>query len=338
MIRSKIVRLISLASVVVMANLGGLGRTTVAAPARAGTTLSLVAYSTPQQAYGQLIPAFQATAAGKDVSFHESFGASGSQSQLVAQGLPADVVEFSLEPDMGRLVNAGIVSANWYKNAYHGFVTDSAVVFGVRPGNPKHIHTWADLIRAGVSVLTPNPFTSGGARWNVMAAYGAMIKQHKTRAQALAYLRQLFRHVAVQDDSARHELQTFDAGKGDVMLAYENDMITAKASGEKLDWIMPPQTILIENPLAWTLSSKSPNQARAFVKWLWSPAAQQIWGQNGYWPVVPSVRKHFSFTRPKTTLFTIRDFGTWTKVQKTFFDPATGLMVDIEKTAGSAAP
>src|SRR5579872_6307439 len=140
MIRSKIVRLISLASVVVMANLGGLGRTTVAAPARAGTTLSLVAYSTPQQAYGQLIPAFQATAAGKDVSFHESFGASGSQSQLVAQGLPADVVEFSLEPDMGRLVNAGIVSANWYKNAYHGFVTDCRGVWSAPGQSEAHPH------------------------------------------------------------------------------------------------------------------------------------------------------------------------------------------------------
>ena len=141
--------------------------------ATASTTLSLVAYSTPKDAYGKIISAFQATSAGKNVSFNQSYGASGDQARAVAAGLSADIVALSLEPDVSTLVKKGIVPSNWNQNRYHGMVTDSVVVFVVRDGNPKNIHTWADLAKSGVQVITPNPFTSGGARWNVMAAYGA---------------------------------------------------------------------------------------------------------------------------------------------------------------------
>ena len=144
-----------------------------AAGATSGTNLALVAYSTPKAAYSQLIPAFQKTSAGKDVTFSQSYGASGTQSQLILRGLKADVAMFSLYPDMQRLVQPGIIAANWNKDKYHGMVTDSVVVLSVRPGNPKHIKTWNDLTKPGVEVITPNPFTSGGARWNVMAAYSA---------------------------------------------------------------------------------------------------------------------------------------------------------------------
>ena len=141
-------------------------------------SLTLVAYSTPQTAYASIIPAFQKTRAGKGVSFSQSYGASGDQANQVLNGFHADVVNFALEPDVALLVKKGMVKSSWYKNSYHGFVTDSIVVFVVRPGNPKHIKTWTDLTKPGVDVITPNPFTSGGARWNVMAAYGSQIVQH----------------------------------------------------------------------------------------------------------------------------------------------------------------
>src|SRR2546421_451405 len=186
-------------------------------------SLTLVAYSTPQGVFEKLIPAFQATPAGKGVSFKQSYGGSGEQSRAVVSGLHADVVNFSLAPDVERLVKAGLVSGSWNQNSTHGFVSDSVVVIIVRKGNPKHITNWSDLVKPGVQVLTPNPFTSGGARWNVMAAYGAMKRKGKTHAQAVQYLNTLFQHVVVQDKSARDALQTFLAGKGDVLLTYENE-------------------------------------------------------------------------------------------------------------------
>ncbi|MGH2913058.1 MAG: substrate-binding domain-containing protein, partial [Solirubrobacteraceae bacterium] len=153
-----------------------------------GKGVTLVAYSTPQGAYASLIPAFGATSEGKGISFSQSYGPSGDQSRAVAAGLKADVVNFSLEPDVTRLVKAGLVSSSWNQNATHGFVTNSVAVIIVRKGNPKHITDWSDLVKPGIGVVTPNPFTSGSARWNIMAAYGAQIKEGKTPAEAQAYL------------------------------------------------------------------------------------------------------------------------------------------------------
>jgi ABC-type molybdate transport system substrate-binding protein len=189
----------------------------------ADTNLTLVAYSTPREAYGQIIPLFQKTAAGKDVSFEQCYGSSGEQSRAVIAGLAADVVALSLEPDVTDLVAKGLVDKSWNKGFYKGMVTTSVVVFAVRDGNPKKIRNWSDLIKPGVEVLTPNPLTSGGARWNVMAAYGAQRKLGKTDKQAQDYLLKLFQHVTVQDKSARESLQTFLGGKGDVLLANENE-------------------------------------------------------------------------------------------------------------------
>src|SRR5829696_55552 len=227
-----------------------------------GGSLSLVAYSTPREAYEQITSAFGETDAGQGVSFETSFGGSGEQSRAVAGGLPADVVALSLEPDITRLVDAGLVDSNWNQAEYRGMVTDSVVVLAVRPGNPKGIQGWDDLTREGVEVITPNPFTSGGARWNVMAAYGAQLEQSKSPEQAVAYLEQLFRNVPVQDKSAREALQTFVGGKGDVMLAYENEAITAQQKDQQVDYVIPDQTILIENPIAVTAKSKNPEKAK----------------------------------------------------------------------------
>jgi sulfate transport system substrate-binding protein len=299
-----------------------------------GEKLSLVAYSTPQVVYDELQPKFAATGAGEGTSFSSSYGASGDQSRAVESGLPADVVAFSLAPDITRLVKANLVSSDWTSEPHKGMVTDSVTTFVVRKGNPKNIHTWADLLKPGVQVLTPNPFTSGGARWNIMAAYGAQLKQGKTPDQALAYLKELFtKHVPVQDKSARDALQTFTGGKGDVLLSYENEAITAQQKGEKVDYVTPDQTILIENPVAVTTKAKP--EAKKFLDYLWSPAAQTIFAKHGYRPVVPSVAKKFTsqFPKPKT-LFTIDELGGWDKVMTDFFDPENGSVAKIEEAAG----
>ena len=304
-----------------------------AGAATKGGSISLVAYSTPNVAYGQIIPAFQKTAAGKGVSFSQSYGASGDQAQAVLNGLHADVVAFSLEPDMTRLVKGRLVSSSWSKNAWHGMVTRSVVVFVLRNGNPKHIRDWEDLVKPGVQVVTPNPFTSGGAKWNVMAAYGAMRRKGKTDTQAIAYLSKLFHHVVSQDKSARDALNTYLSGRGDVMLAYENEAILAQQKKQPVFYLIPKATIRIENPVAMTTNAKDPKAAKAFVSFLHSPTAQTIFAKNGYRPVNQGVIKKFTFpVRP--WLFTIQRFGGWAKVDKRFFDPRSSVMSRIEASLG----
>ena len=295
-----------------------------------GKHLTLVAYSTPQGVYEKLIPAFQATAAGKGVSFSQSYGPSGEQSRSVANGLHADVVNFSLEPDVERLVKAGLVSPSWNQDSTHGFVTNSVVVIMVRKGNPKHITGWSDLVKPGVQVVTPNPFTSGGARWNIMAGYGAQLKEGKSAAQAQAYLTELFHHVVSQDSSARNSLQTFTAGRGDALLGYENEAIAAKKKGADVEYVIPKDTILIQMPIAVLGSSKS---AEEFMKYLLSPAGQQTWAANGYRPVISGVRGASSFPTPPG-LFTIESLGGWKSATKQFFDPETGSVAKIEQSLG----
>ena len=298
-----------------------------------GDRLTLVAYSTPREAYEQLIPAFQETQAGKGVRFSQSYGASGDQSRAVQNGLAADVVTFSLEPDMTRLVDAGLVVKGWDADRHQGMITSSVVVFVVRKGNPRNIRTWDDLVRPGVEVIEPNPFTSGGARWNIMAAYGAQLKAGRTPEQAAAYLQELFRHVPVQDKSAREAVQTFVGGKGDVLLAYENEAINAQQKRQPVDYVVPDTTILIENPIAVAARSKHAGAAAAFVDFLRSEAAQRIYAQRGYRPVDQAAAAAAGFPRPPG-LFTIRDLGGWPEVSKRFFDKQAGLVAGIERTVG----
>jgi sulfate/thiosulfate-binding protein len=302
--------------------------------ASAKTTLSLVAYSTPKDAYAKIIPAFQGTSAGKDVSFNQSYGASGDQARAVGAGLSADLVALSLAPDVSTLVKKGIVPTSWSQNAFHGMVTDSVVVFVVRNGNPKNIHTWSDLTKSGVQVITPNPFTSGGARWNVMAAYGAERAQGKSDAQAVAYLKKLFKNVPVLPKSAREATQVFASGKGDVLLTYENEAIYANKKGVHTEYVLPRQTILIENPVAITKSGLKHSEAKAFLKFLWSSKAQKLFGEAGYRPVLKSVARSskYRYKQPKT-LFTINSKALglrgWKSVQFRFFDHSSGIMVKV---------
>jgi sulfate/thiosulfate-binding protein len=298
--------------------------------------VTLVAYSTPREAYEELIPLFQATEAGSGVVFEESYAGSGDQSRAVQAGLPADIVALALAPDIQRLVEPGIVADDWADNEYDGIIHDSIVVFDVRPGNPKNIHSWDDLIREDVTVITPNPITSGGAQWNILAAYQAQIQAGKTEAQATEYLSKLAARVQVWDPSARDALNTFlQAGQGDVLIGYENEAIFAQQNGQALEFVVPDNTLLIENAIATTLVGDAPEAAKAFVEWAYTPEAQMIYGQHGFRPVLPEVLAQFPDFQTPAHLATVNgDLGGWAEARPKFFDADDGIMAQIFRTLG----
>jgi sulfate transport system substrate-binding protein len=301
-----------------------------------GGQINLVAYSTPETVYDKdLIPAFQKTSEGDGATFKSSFGPSGDQQRAVIAGQPADYVHLSTGPDMQALVDAGIVDSNWDQNTYHGIVQDSVVVFVVRKGNPKGIKTWDDVVKPGVEVVTPNVFSSGGAKWNLLAAYGAQIEEGKSPTEALAFLKTLLEHAVVQPGSAGDALTAFTSGKGDVLLSYESDALEAQNAGEDLDYVIPDDTILIETPAATTTDAST--QAQDFLKFLWTPPAQQLWADGGYRPVDKSVlaKNKDKFPTPPG-LFTVDDpsIGGWEKANTEFFDPENGSVAKIESDLG----
>ncbi len=295
-------------------------------------TLSLVAYSTPQAAYEALIKAYQKTDDGKNIKFKQSYGASGDQSRAVVAGLKADIVALSLEPDVTRLVTAKLVDASWNSDQYKGMITDSVAVIGYRKGNPKNIKGWDDLTQSGLQVLTPNVFTSGGAKWNVLGAYGAASNVGKDATAGATYLQKLFDNVPVQDSSGRASMNTFIGGKGDAIISYENEAITAQLNKQEIEYTIPDATILIENPIAVTTNSEHPAEAKAFLDWLHTPAAQKIYAEQGYRPVVQGVGGR-DFPTP-AKLFTIKDLGGWSAVNKSLFDPTNSVMASIETKKG----
>ena len=299
-----------------------------------GGSLNVVGYSTPESVYQEnLEPAFEKTSAGKGVGFSNSFGASGDQSRAVVAGQPASVVHFSQAGDMERLVEEGeLVSKNWDKQPYGGIATDSVVVLVVRKGNPKDVQTFDDLLSKDVSVVTPNPFSSGSARWNIMAVYGSQINEGKSPAQALAAVKTLLEKTAAQPGSGRDALAAFTQGEGDVLLSYENEAIKAENEGEDVEYVIPPSTIQIETPIAVTKEAVEP-AAEDFVKFLWSDAGQEIWAENGYRPVNPKLVDPKQFPTPKD-LFKISQFGGWSKVNDGFFDEESGSVAKIEGELG----
>jgi sulfate/thiosulfate transport system substrate-binding protein len=305
-----------------------------AAAAAAGTNLSLVGYSIPTSVFPKLISAYQATPAGKGINFSTSFAASEVQSKAVAAGLPADVVNFSIATDLERLVQAKLVDKTWSQNKYHGIVSKSVVVFVLRNGNPKHIKTWDDLVKPGVDVVFPNPFSSGGARWDVMAAYGSMLREHKSHKQAVAYLAQLFKHNVSQDTSGRNALNTFLSGRGDVLLDYESDAKLAQSQGKPVFYLIPKATLQIETPLA-AVNGSNKAEAQKFVNWLYTQPAQTIWAQNGFRPVDQNAARQFKAQfPPRPRLFKIGYVGGWDKVNTQFFDPTNGIIAKIEQGLG----
>ncbi len=299
-----------------------------------GGKLDVVGYSTPESVYQEsLEPAFEKTSAGEGVSFSNSFGASGDQSRAVVAGQPASVVHFSQAGDMERLVEEGeLVSKDWEKQPYGGIATDSVVVLVVRKGNPNGIHSFDDLQTKDVGIVTPNPFSSGSARWNLMAVYGTAINEGKSPEQALEEVKTVLEKTKAQPGSGRDALAAFTQGEGDVLLSYENEAIKAEKEGEDVEYLVPPSTILIETPIAVTESAPEP-AAEEFVKFLWSDEGQEIWAENGYRPVNPKLVDAKQFPTPKD-LFKISQFGGWGKVNDEFFDDETGSVAKIESELG----
>jgi sulfate transport system substrate-binding protein len=298
-----------------------------------GGKLDVVGYSTPESVYQEALePGFEATSAGEGVSFSNSFGASGDQSRAVVAGQPASVVHFSQAGDMERLVEEGeLVAKDWEKQPYGGIATDSVVVLVVRKGNPKGIHSFDDLQTKDVGIVTPNPFSSGSARWNLMAVYGTALNEGKSPAQALEAVKTVLEKTVVQPGSGRDALAAFTQGEGDVLLSYENEAIKAVKEGEDVEYVIPPSTIQIETPIAVTKGA--PPAAREFLDYIWSDAGQEIWAENGYRPVNPKLVDPKQFSTPKD-LFTIDEFGGWSKVNDDFFDDETGKVAAIEKELG----
>jgi sulfate transport system substrate-binding protein len=313
-----------------------LGLAAVAGAARQDGSLSVVAYSTPRTVYGKIIQAWQQTADGKGVSFTQSYAASTDQARAVAAGLKADIVFLSTGDDMNVLVDQGLVDAAWDKQSYRGIEADTVVVFAVRNGNPKHIKSWNDLIKKGVQVVTPNPFSSGSAKWNILAAYGAQRRLGKSDGAAQAYVKTLFQHVVSQDTSGRNATNTFLSGKGDVLLTYESEALTSRAAGTDIQYVIPRQTMLIELPIAVIKNSGSKELAQTFIRFTKGPVAQDLFGQSGWRPVLPSAAKKYASKYPaRPGVFKINDkiFGGWRAVDKKWFTP-NGIMVKIERGVG----
>jgi sulfate transport system substrate-binding protein len=336
MTRSRLLFAVLVAGLMAVTACGGASDSTTGSSSsdKGSKSLSLVAYSTPEVVYDEIEPLFQKTGDGEGVGFKSSFGASGEQSRAVEAGLKADVVSFSLEPDMDRLVKAGLVDSNWADTPSKGLVTTSLVSFIVRKGNPKGIKTWDDLLKPGVQVLTPNPFTSGAAKWNLLGAYGAKSDGGKNPQAGLAYLKELItKHVKVQDKSGRDALNTFTSGTGDVLLSYEYEATTAQKKGQDVDFVTPPDTIKIENPIAVTKDAKP--EAKSFLDFVLSKQGQEKFASWGYRPVNQEVfdANKSKFPEPKQ-LFTIRDLGGWSKVNDEMFDPEKGSVAKIEEDAG----
>lgn len=299
-----------------------------------GGKLDVVGYSTPESVYTEALePAFEESSQGSGVSFSNSFGASGDQSRAVAAGQPASVVHFSQAGDMERLVEEGeIVAKDWDQNKYKGIAENSVVVMVVRKGNPQGLQSLDDLQSKDVEVITPNPFSSGSARWNIMAVYGNAIQAGASPQEALAQVKTVLEKTVAQPGSGRDALSAFTQGQGDVLLSYENEAIKAEEEGEDVEYIVPPSTIQIETPIAVTKDAPEP-AAEDFLNFIWSDQGQEIWAENGYRPVNPKLVDEKQFPTPKD-LFYIADFGGWGKVNDEFFDDESGSVAGIEKELG----
>ncbi|CAJ1500731.1 sulfate ABC transporter substrate-binding protein [[Mycobacterium] burgundiense] len=296
----------------------------------ADTTLTLVAFAVPEPGWSKVGPAFAATPEGEGVAVTASYGASGDQSRGVESGKPADIVNFSVEPDITRLVKAGLVDENWDSSAHQGLPFGSVVTFAVREGNPKNIRDWDDLLRPDVEVITPSPLSSGAAKWNLLAPYAAKSNGGQDHEAGIAFVEELVtEHVKLRPGSGREATDVFRQGTGDVLLAYENEALNFD-----LEHVNPPQTFKIENPVAVVNTSKHPEKATQFVNFQFTPQAQRLWAEAGFRPVDPAVTEEFAakFPAPEK-LWTIRDLGGWAEVDAKLFDKDNGTITQIYKKA-----
>lgn len=304
---------------------GGGGRT------GANTSITLVAYSVPEPGWSKVIPAFNASPEGKGIQVVASYGAAGDQSRGVVDGKPADIVNFSVEPDITRLVKAGKVAKDWDADATKGIPFGSVVTLVVRPGNPKNIKDWDDLLRPDVDVVTPSPLSSGSAKWNLLAPYATKSGGGRDPQAGLDFVDKLVsRHVKLRPGSGREATDVFVQGSGDVLISYENEAITAERQGKPITHVNPPQTIKIENPLAVVASSPHLNAAVAFKNFQYTADAQKIWAAAGFRPVDPAVAAEVrdQFPAPEK-LWTITDLGGWPSLDAQLFDKKTGGITKI---------
>jgi len=313
---------------------GATGPTAEAPVANGGpNTIVLGAYSTPREAYGKLIPIFKdqwKQQTGLDLTVQESYQGSGAQARAIAQGFEADVAALSLEADINQIVKAGLITHDWKTGQYKGMVSDSVVVFAVRKGNPKGIKDWADLAKPGLQILTPNPKTSGGAQWNILALYGAAKRgfvqgiAKDDDAAATAYLKSVLKNVTVLDKDARSSITNFEKGVGDVAITYENEVLVGKQNGQDYDLVIPRSTILIENPVALIDTSVDKHGNRkaveAFLNFLVTKEAQNVFAQYGLRSVDPDVAKATAAQYPAVEdLFTIDYFNGWKEATPKYF-------------------
>lgn len=298
-------------------------------------TVRIVGYSTPAPAYDALSKAFRQTSAGHGVKFSTSFDSSGSQSKAVDAGQPADYVTFSIEPDMTRLVPK-FVAPDWDSGPTKGIVTNSVVVLVVRKGNPKHITGWNDLVKPGVKIVTPDPASSGSAKWNLLAAYEQAIQNGGSATDATNYLTRFFKNVVSKPSSGSDAMTTFVKGTGDVLLSYEDEAIRARAQGEPVDYVVPQQDLLIQNPAAVTKTA--PQAAKDFLAFVFGQQGQKIFAEQGFRPAVkgtpiPTVKGANDPKNPFPTpakLATISDLGGWDTADTKFFDDTNGIVTKIE--------
>jgi sulfate/thiosulfate transport system substrate-binding protein len=297
--------------------------------------LTLAGYTTPREAYGKaVIPAFQKhwkEKTGQDVEFRESYQASGAQSRAVIGGFEADIVALSLEGDVDKITDAGLITHDWKGKPYRGMVSTSLVVIAVREGNPKGVRDWPDLARSGLNVLTPDPKTSGGAQWNINAIYGAALRGHAGVAKddpaaAREFLKSVFRNVSIMDKGARESITNYEKGVGDVAITYENEVLVGRQGGQKYDYVIPRSTILIENPVA--LVDKNVDKhgtrevAEAFVNFLWEKEAQRAYAKYGLRPVDPAVGEEVKAQYPAVEdLWKVDYLGGWGRVATEIYGP-----------------
>jgi sulfate/thiosulfate-binding protein len=301
----------------------------------AATTLTVVAYAVPQPGWDKIIPAFAATPEGKGIAVTASYGASGDQSRGVVDGKPADLVNFSVEPDVTRLVKADKVAKDWNADATKGIPFGSVVSLVVRKGNPKNIKDWDDLLQPGLEVVTPNPLSSGSAKWNLLAPYAAKSNGGQDAAAGLDFINKLVtEHVKTRPASGKDATTVFLQGSGDVLISYENEAINTERQGNPVEHINPPQTFKIENPVAVVTSSAHLEQANALKNFLYTPAGQKLWAEAGFRPVDPAVAADFAkdFPTPQK-LWTIVDLGGWSAVDPALFDKDNGSITKIYKAA-----
>jgi sulfate transport system substrate-binding protein len=306
--------------------------------------LSLVGFAVPKAANNAIQALFADTPEGAGTSWIESYGPSGDQSRAVVAGLETDYVHFSLEGDVTRLVKEGLVAEDWNAGPNKGIVSTSVVVIVVRPGNPKGITGWADLAKEGIGIVTPNPGSSGSARWNILAAWGSIIANGGTEDDAKAYLTSFFNNTVALPGGGRDATTAFLAGTGDVLISYENEAILARQEGAELDYVVPDETLLIENPAAVLIDADP--RASAFLDFVLSDAGQTEFVKKGFRALnnnITGVEVEGAsdpadpFPAPATLLTIADDFGGWPAAADKFFNEDTGIVTIIQQETGKSS-